>query len=125
MPPFTMFIRTLVLGILMGFPLGYAVSTYKWKSITEKFNEQTVTAIAVAQSCLSKKKTIKHPVYGEYPAKVEFKQGMTLLPGQSAVIDVPVEIPLDQFTESTIEEQKEIVKDRILQTLENTNLSTQ
>ena len=32
--------------------------------------------------------TIHHPTYGLYPQKVDFKHGMTLYPGQSAVITI-------------------------------------
>ena len=28
---------------------------------------------------------IEHPIYGRYPEKVDFKPGMTLYPGQTAV----------------------------------------
>src|SRR3990167_7945056 len=33
---------------------------------------------------------IHHPKYGAYPAEVEFKQGMTIHPGQSAIVSVPM-----------------------------------
>jgi len=29
---------------------------------------------------------IHHPIYGEYPAVVPFEQGMTIYPGQSAIV---------------------------------------
>ena len=29
---------------------------------------------------------IHHPTYGDYPEKVSFKQGMSLMPGQEAII---------------------------------------
>lgn len=31
---------------------------------------------------------INHPTYGKYPKEVEFKQGMDLMPGQSATIPI-------------------------------------
>ncbi len=38
-------------------------------------------------------KMIHHPIYGDYPAEIPFEQGMTLMPGQSAVGTIIVEIP--------------------------------
>jgi hypothetical protein len=45
---------------------------------------------------------IHHPTYGEYPKIVEYKQGMTLHPGQEASVKLPDEL-IDQMKEWTKE----------------------
>jgi hypothetical protein len=35
---------------------------------------------------------INNPIYGRYPAEVPFHQGMDILPGQSAVVIIPLRI---------------------------------
>jgi len=35
---------------------------------------------------------IHHPTYGDYPKEVVFKQGMDLMPGQSAVVSIAIPI---------------------------------
>lgn len=40
---------------------------------------------------------IHHPVYGIYPEKVEFKQGMDLKPGQTAVFVLKSSVPAAGF----------------------------
>lgn len=37
---------------------------------------------------------IHHPVYGDYPKVVEFKQGMDLMPGQTAIFNLPISLPV-------------------------------
>jgi len=37
--------------------------------------------------------TIHHPVYGDYSEEVEFEQGMTLMPGQTALHAIVIEFP--------------------------------
>ncbi len=36
---------------------------------------------------------IIHPTYGEYPEKIPFKEGMTLMPGQAAEISIEIQLP--------------------------------
>lgn len=33
---------------------------------------------------------INHPTYGLYAKEVPFKQGMTLMPGQEAIMEIPI-----------------------------------
>ncbi len=49
---------------------------------------------------------IHHPTYGEYPKTVEYKQGMTLHPGQEAIVSLPEEL-IDQMKEWTEEKGPE------------------
>jgi hypothetical protein len=46
---------------------------------------------------------IHHPTYGDYPEKVEFEQGMTIMPGQSAVGTAIIEFPAIEYKEGGIE----------------------
>lgn len=39
--------------------------------------------------------TILHPIYGSYPEEVPFEQGMTIYPGQSAILEIPFEVTGD------------------------------
>ena len=48
--------------------------------------------IAVGTTTKKDGEMIKNSNYGTYPAEVEFHQGMSLMPGQSTVIDVVVGI---------------------------------
>jgi len=47
---------------------------------------------------------IYHPTYGDYtygdyPETIPFEQGMTLMPGQSTVGTIMIEIPVEQLIE--------------------------
>ena len=36
---------------------------------------------------------IHHPKYGSYPEELEFNQGMTIMPGQSAMVTIEIPVP--------------------------------
>lgn len=37
---------------------------------------------------------IHHPIYGTYPSKIPFEEGMTLMPGQGTIVTFEVSLPL-------------------------------
>jgi len=39
---------------------------------------------------------IHHPTYGDYPEEVPFEQGMTLMPGQSAEMEIGISFQEDK-----------------------------
>lgn len=62
-------------------------------SATEKVNKIEAEMLPSSWDLPKSHETIHHPTYGDYPETVQFQQGMTLMPGQSATGEIMIEIP--------------------------------